>query len=99
MAEFDVGKFVCLLQTLPERQRRDEPPEHSEYLQKNVFDILKAGKGVDLRKLDWDAFDLRHLALEWQCRSRRIVYAGWLEGINSYVHETPSCSENRRRFF
>ena len=59
--EFDKRRFLQALLDAPEEKPFLEPPEHSEYLQKQVFDKLTAGEEFRWLDLDWDAFDLRHV--------------------------------------
>ena len=61
MAEFDMRQFAALLRIVPEEKPMVERPEHSEYLQKNVFDVLKEDGSVDLKQLDWSAFGMKDL--------------------------------------
>ena len=53
MTEFDMRQFIALLQIAPEEKPMVETPEHSEYLQKNIFDVLKKDGSVDLKPSGW----------------------------------------------
>lgn len=99
MAEFDMRQFAALLRIVPEEKPMVERPEHSEYLQKNVFDVLKEDGGVDLKQLDWSAFGMKDLRSGWHADWLNTTPDGWLHGINSFVHKTPGMAAGRRKFF
>lgn len=99
MAEFDMEQFIRTLQAAPEHRNRAELAEHSEYLQTHVFDVLRAGEEVDLRKLDWDAFEMAHVTPAWHSAGQDKVLANWLKSINRYFRKTPALSDTRKRFF
>ena len=99
MAEFDMRQFTFLLQIAPETKSMVEPPEHSEYLQKNVFDVLKEEGSVDLKRLDWSAFDMKDLRSSGHANWLNTTPSGWLHGINSFVHKTSGMAAERRKFF
>lgn len=99
MTEFDMRQFITLLQIAPEEKPMVEQPEHSEYLQKNIFDVLKKDSSVDLKHLDWSAFDMKDLRSSGHANWLNTTPSGWLHGINSFVHKTPGMAAGRRKFF
>lgn len=99
MAEFDMRQFISLLRIVPEEKPLVEMPAHSDYLQKNVFDVLKEDGSVDLKKLDWSAFDRKDLLSIGHANWLNTTPDGWLHGINSFVHKTPGMAAGRRKFF
>jgi len=99
MKEFDVSQFCALLRAVPEARPIVEPPERSEYLQKQVFDVLKEKGRIDLRQLDWDAFDIKHVIFGQDAASLNSIPDGWLSGINRFLHNTPGAATDQRRFF
>ena len=50
MLEFSPETFTELLHAIPEAIPYCEEPQHSEYLQKEVFDKLGKGETIDLTK-------------------------------------------------
>ena len=99
MAEFDMRQFIALLQSAPEEKPMAEQPEHSEYLQKDVFDVLKEDGSVDLKQLDWSAFGMKDLRSSGHVNWLNTTPSGWLHGINFFVHKTPGMAAGRRKFF
>lgn len=97
--EFDKQKFFRNLMDAPAEEPFLEPPEHSEYLQKQVFDKLAAEKTADLKSLDWDAFDLRHVTPENCGKQYETMHKGWLRDFNRYLRKIPAISLNQKRFF
>ncbi len=97
--EFDKQRFLCSLLEAPEEEPLLEPPEHSEYLQKQVFDKLAAGEAVDLKALDWNAFELRHVTPEDHGGRHERTHKDWLQGINYYLRKTPAASLPEKGFF
>ena len=82
MTEFDMRQFIALLQIAPEEKPMVETPEHSEYLQKNIFDVLKKDGSVDLKHLDWSAFEMKDLRSSGHANWLNTTPSGWLHGIN-----------------
>lgn len=99
MAEFDMRKFIALLQIAPETKPMVEQPEYSEYLQKNIFDVLKEKGSVDLKRLDWSAIEMKDLRSRGHASWLNTTPSGWLQGINSFVHKTSGMAAGRREFF
>ena len=97
--EFDKRRFLQALLDAPEEKPFLEPPEHSEYLQKQVFDKLIAGEPLKWLDLDWDAFDLRHVTLESYAHPYERLHCGWLQGVNHLLHDVPAARVNEKRFF
>ena len=97
--DFDKQRFFQGLLDAPPERPLLELPEHSEYLQTHVFDKLRAGETFDLKALDWDAFDLRHVTPENYPRQYERVHTGWLRGINSFLRKTPAASLNEKIYF
>lgn len=97
--EFDKQRFVRALLDAPEEAPLFEPPEHSDYLQREVFDKLAAGEKVDLTSLDWDAFDLRHVTPEGYAKQYEKPHKGWLQGINHFLRKVPAANSNEKGFF
>ena len=97
--EFDKRRFLQALLDAPEEKPFLEPPEHSEYLQKQVFDKLTAGEEFRWLDLDWDAFDLRHVTPEGYAQPYEQLHCGWLQGVNHLLRDIPAASLNGKRFF
>ena len=97
--EFDKRRFLQALLDAPEEKPFLEPPEHSEYLQKQVFDKLTAGEEFRWLDLDWDAFDLRHVTPARYAQMYERTHCGWLQGVNHLLHDVPAASLNEKCFF
>lgn len=97
--EFDKQRFIHALLEAPIETSLLEPPEHSEYLQTQVFDKLAVDDRVDLQALDWDAFDLRHVTPEGYNQQYHRIHKGWLQGINHFLRKTPAASLAEKGFF
>lgn len=97
--KFDKRRFVQALLDAPKEAPLFEPSEHSDYLQKQVFDKLAAGEKVDLRSLDWTAFDLRHVTPAGYAGQYERPHRGWLQDINHFLHKIPATNSNEKRFF
>ena len=65
MINFDTNHFYQRLHEMPNKHILPAGPEYSEYLQKEVFDPLIRGETIDLANLDWNAFALRHVLIEY----------------------------------
>lgn len=97
--EFDKQKFFRGLLEAPAEEPLLEPPEHSEYLQEQVFDKLVAGEEVDLTDLDWTAFELRHVTPERYSQRYEETHRDWLRGINWRLRKTPAVNVSQKQFF
>lgn len=97
--EFDRNRFLQALLDAPEEVPLLDPPEHSDYLQKQVFDKLEAGEGIRWPDLDWDAFDLRHVTPEGYAWRYGELHRSWLMGINEALRETPAACLREKGFF
>ena len=97
--EFDKQRFVQALLDAPKEAPLLEPSEHSDYLQREVFDKLVAGEQVDLASLNWDAFDLRHVTPKGYTEQYEKPHKGWLQGINGFLHKVPAANSNEKGFF
>ena len=99
MLEFDSKVFNNLLQTVPAAIPYCEKPQHSDYLQTEVFDRLSRGESIDLSKLDLDAFDLFHASPEWSDRHYESMARGWQKGFNKMLKLIPASAREKRAFF
>lgn len=99
MIRFDFDLFAGLLRTAPEPIRFSDEAEYSEYLQKEVFDKLNGGEPVDPSKLDFSAFDFRHVTPEGIEKHYEGELAGWLKSANSLFKLTPAVPRAGRSFF
>lgn len=97
--EFDKRRFIQTLLDAPAEQPLLETPERSDYLQREAFDKLTAGKTFDMTALKWDAFELRHVTPVNYDRQYERARLGWLLGINSFLRKTPAASLNGKSFF
>jgi len=97
--EFDKQKFFRNLLDAPAETPFLEPPEHSEYLQMQVFDKLAADEAVDLKALDWNAFALRHVTPEDYAKRYEVTHEGWLKGIVFQLRKSPAVSLSQKNFF
>ncbi len=97
--EFDKQKFFRNLLDAPAEEPFLEPPEHSEYLQKQMFDKLAAGEAVNLAALDWNAFELRHVTPEDYAKQYEETHKDWLEGVNWLLRKSPAVCLNQKVFF
>ncbi len=99
MLEFSTESFTELLHAIPEAIPYCEEPQHSEYLQKEVFDKLGKGETVDLTRLDLNAFELRHTAMMWSGDHYRSMEQGWQKGFNKMLKLIKASSREKRAFF
>jgi hypothetical protein len=99
MLEFDRTIFAALLSTALPKQSVSEDGEHSEYLQKQVFDVLRAKENIDLRKIDFGAFELCHVIPDGYMNRNMQSENGWLLRFNQYIKQTPPVSLKQRQFF
>ncbi len=97
--EFDKQRFFQSLLDMPAEQPLLETPEHSDYLQKQVFDKLAADQPIDLTDLDWDAFELRHVIPNGLDTQHGRIHYGWLCGVNAILHNIPAANLSEKRFF
>lgn len=97
--EFDKRRFIQALQDVPAEQPLLETPEHSEYLQTHIFDKLSAGETFNLTKLNWNAFELRHVTPKGYDDRYGYVHYGWLCGINAIFRKTPAANLSEKKFF
>jgi len=97
--EFDKSKFIQNLLDAPAEDPFLEQPEHSDYLQKQVFDKLAAGETVDLTTLDWNAFDLRHVTPEGYVEQYEDEHKDWVMGANWLLRKSPAVCLNQKVFF
>lgn len=99
MPEFDKLRFLELLREAPERKELLEEPQHSEYLQTQVFDKLKANGVLDISTLDMGAVSLRDLVETGYPAMYENVFNGWSQGVNSFLKKTPAAHLKQRSFF
>jgi hypothetical protein len=99
MPEFDQNIFTSLLRAALPKQKLLEEGVHSEYLQKQVFDVLKAEESVALRDIDFGAFELRHVCPPGQEAAYARSNNGWLMRFNQFIKKTSAASLPQRRFF
>ena len=99
MLEFSTESFTELLHAIPEAIPYCEEPQHSEYLQKEVFDKLGKGETIDLTKLDLNAFDLCHTALSWSGDHYAGMERSWQKGFNKMLKLIQASAREKRAFF
>lgn len=99
MSEFDKNCFLRLLREAPEGVSLDIRAEHSEYLQKNVFDRLKTEGTFALDKLDWDAFQLCHVIPEDREELLARVKKDWVSGLHGFLRHFAAAPLTDRAFF
>ena len=94
MLEFDSKVFNELLQTVPMAIPYCEKPQHSDYLQTEVFDRLGRGESIDLSKLDLNA--LSSAIRLW--RGQEIIMKAWHEaGERASIRCSSSFMQRRGR--
>lgn len=99
MLHFDFDAFAALLRSVPEPVPLYDNPEHSEYLQREVFDKLQDGEEVDLSLLDLGAFDLGHVTPEAAPSHFQQMLISWEEYLNKSLKLLPAVSRVERSFF
>jgi hypothetical protein len=99
MLEFHPEIFTEFLHSVPEKIPYCETPQHSEYLQTEVFDRLRRGETIDLTKLDLNAFDLCHTAMAWSEDHYRGMEQGWQKGFNKMLKLIQASPREKRAFF
>ena len=99
MLRFDFDAFDALLRSVPAPVPLYDRPEHSEYLQREVFDKLSGGETVDLSLLDLDAFDFRHVAPESDPEHYQREMNSWQKGANRIFKLLPPMPRESRSFF
>lgn len=99
MLEFHPEIFTELLHVVPEKIPYCETPQHSEYLQTEVFDRLRRGETIDLTKLDLNAFDLCNTAMAWSEDHYRSMERSWQKGFNKMLKLIQASPREKRAFF
>lgn len=99
MLEFDFKVFNELLQTVPAAIPYCEKPQHSDYLQTEVFDRLGRGESIDLSKLDLNAFELCHTSLAWSGDHYESMARGWGKGFNKMLKVIHAAPREKHAFF
>lgn len=99
MLEFSPETFTELLHAIPEAIPYCEEPQHSEYLQKEVFDKLGKGETVDLTRFDLNAFELCHTALSWSGDHYAGMERSWQKGFNKMLKLIQASAREKRAFF
>ena len=99
MLHFDFDAFDALLRSVPAPVPLYDRPEHSEYLQREVFDRLQDGEDVDLSLLDLNAFDLCHVTPEYAPSHFQRILISWEECLNKSFKLLPAVSRSERSFF
>lgn len=99
MTEFQGDRFIQMLHELPPREPLGHPAKHSKYLQKHVFQPLKAGKTVHLSKLDWSAFGMDETTPSGYWEQYNNICMGWSRGLAYRFQKIVSLPCNTRTFF
>lgn len=99
MAEFQGEHFIQLLHELPPRMPLGQPAKRSKYLQKHVFQPLKADKTIKLSDLDWSAFGMAETTPSGYWEQYDKVCKGWCLGLNDRFQRIVSQPCNTRTFF
>ena len=99
MPEFNFETFAKVLRIAPDRNSIFEPEEHSEYLQKNVFDELLQGHPVELTKLNFGAFTLQDVTPEVYRTQLAWNQGKWTQCFNKFVKDTPVAVQRESSFF
>ena len=99
MFQFENSTFIELLKAAPEALDFFEQEEHSDYLQKAVFDPLKRGEAIGLQDLDFSAFSLRNVTTAENIRIWREDFAGWVSGFNRIIKKIAAEPEKEAMFF
>ena len=99
MGAFDIECFLQRLREVPERQPVLEEPCYSEYLQTQVFDVLRQREDVDLRQLNLSQLQLRDLAPEHYPKMYERVTEGWTMGFNRLFRKMPAAYLKQGAFF
>lgn len=99
MLKFHPETFTEMLRTVPEAIPFCEKPQHSEYLQREVFDKLGEGKTIDLTKLDLNAFGMCHTAMSWSEDHYAGMETGWQKGFNKILKLIHASPREKRSFF
>lgn len=99
MIKFDAAQFARMLSLTPEVQKTaDTALIHSEYLQKNIFDKLRAGNSIKLKDIEWDAFELCHVTPGSDQVHEKSRAKGWTMGFNHFVHEVHPSPDSAPKF-
>ena len=99
MIEFNIAAFAERLAKLPVRVSPPEPGTHSQYLQENVFDMLRQNGKLDLRELDCDAFSYQDVTPKSYCSCFASTQSGWAKTFNRFVKDTGASSRKEPTFF
>lgn len=99
MPEFNFETFAKVLRIAPDRNSIFEPEEHSEYLQKNVFDPLIKCGAFDINDVDFSQFELKHVTPNGCAEGYRYVTERWGHGFNKFIKSSPALVSAEGGFF
>ena len=99
MLKFNFDVFASILQNAPDRSKIFEPEEHSEYLQKIVFDPLIENAAIDIKTVDFSKFELRNVTPNNYANEFRHITGCWARGFNCFVKTAPALATRTHGFF
>ena len=99
MIAFNIDSFVDHLRGAPERTSIFEPEEYSVYLQEKVFNPLSRGESLDIRELDYSAYNLNNVTTDSYAEGHNGIMRRWGNGFNRFLKSTPPVVTDERKFF
>lgn len=99
MSEFDGARFRMGLRNAPDRNYLKLKSEKSDYVEEHIMVPIMAGNEVDLRKIDFNAFELCHVTPEYMTKIYETSASRWGQAMNRMLQSVPAQPMIRKAFF
>lgn len=99
MSELDGARFRKGLKEAPDRNYLRLDSQKSAYVEEHIIIPIMAGNEVDLREIDFNAFEMCHVTPEYMTKIYDTVSGRWGQTVNRMLQSVPAQPMIRKAFF